>query len=222
MENGQTATGIRWRRIVIIVCVITLLIAANLVARNYIDVLSFPIRPGNEDAVHRTIMISATLYAIMLAVPFVPGAEIGVALMAMLGPQIALLVYLCTLAGLSLSFILGRLIPVKALINMAKDLKLERTRQLLQDIEPLDKKERLDLLINRAPKRMVPLLLRYRYFALAAALNTPGNWRYRTFCRCQSAFFGDRIFRNGHPGCFSGPNSGHDFWCGYSIGLIEK
>jgi hypothetical protein len=176
MENGQTATGIRWRRIVIIVCVITLLIAANLVARNYIDVLSFPIRPGNEDAVHRTIMISATLYAIMLAVPFVPGAEIGVALMAMLGPQIALLVYLCTLAGLSLSFILGRLIPVKALINMAKDLKLERTRQLLQDIEPLDKKERLDLLINRAPKRMVPLLLRYRYFALAAALNTPGNY----------------------------------------------
>ena len=176
MENGQTATGIRWRRIVIIVCVITLLVVANLVARNYIDVLSFPIRPGNEDAVHRTIMISATLYAILLAVPFVPGAEIGVALMAMLGPRIALLVYLCTLAGLSLSFILGHLIPIKVLIHLARDLNLERTRRLLEDIEPLDKRARLDLMISRAPKRFLPLLLRYRYLALAAALNIPGNY----------------------------------------------
>ena len=176
MENGQTATGIRWRRIVIIVGVITLLVVANLVAHNYIDVLSFPIRPGNEDAVHRTIMISAALYAILLAVPFVPGAEIGVALMAMLGPRIALLVYLCTLAGLSLSFILGHLIPIKVLIRLARDLNLKRTRQLLEDIEPLDKKERLDLMISRAPKRFLPLLLRYRYFALAVALNIPGNY----------------------------------------------
>jgi len=176
MKKGQAASGIRWRRISIIVCIITLLVAANLVARNYIDVLNFPIRPGNEDAVHRTIMFSAALYAILLAVPFVPGVEIGVALMAMLGPRIALLVYLCTLAGLSFSFILGRLIPIKALIHMAKDLKFDRIRQLLEDIEPLDKKERLALLIGRAPKRMLPLLLRYRYFALAAALNIPGNY----------------------------------------------
>jgi hypothetical protein len=176
MKNGQTATGIRWRRIVIFVCFITLLVVTNLVARNYIDVLSFPIRPGNEDTVHRTIMISTILYALLLAVPFVPGVEIGVALLVLLGPRIALLIYLCTLAGLSLSFILGRLIPITALIHLAKDLKLERTRQLLEDIEPLDKKERLNLLIGRAPKRLLPMLLRYRYLALAVALNIPGNY----------------------------------------------
>ena len=176
MEKGQAATGIRWHRIVIVVCVIAVLIIVNLFARDYLDVLSFPIRPGNEDAVHRTIMISAAVYAALLAVPFVPGAEIGVALMAMLGPRIALLVYLCTLAGLSLSFILGRLVPIKTLIHLAEDLKFERTRQLLEDIEPLDRKERLDLLISRAPKRFLPLLLRFRYLALAAALNIPGNY----------------------------------------------
>ena len=176
MEDRHSASGIRWRRIVILVCLISLLVVANLFARNFIDVLNFPIRPGNEDTVHRMIMISATLYAFLLAVPFVPGAEIGVALMAMLGPRIALLVYLCTLAGLSLSFILGRLIPIKALIHLAGDMRLKRTRQLLEDIEPLDKKQRLDLLIGRAPKRMLPLLLRYRYLALAAALNIPGNY----------------------------------------------
>ncbi|NNC99346.1 MAG: hypothetical protein HKN85_04110 [Gammaproteobacteria bacterium] len=149
---------------------------ANLVARNYVDVLSIPIRPGNEDTVHRTIMISTTLYALLLAVPFVPGAEIGVALMAMLGARIALLIYLCTLAGLSLSFILGRLVPITALTHLAKDLKLERTRRLLEEIEPLDKSDRLSLLISRAPKRLLPTLLRYRYLALAAALNLPGNF----------------------------------------------
>ena len=176
MEAGQSVAGIRWRRIVIVVCLISLLVAANLVARHFIDVLNFPIRPGNEDTLHRMIMITATLYSVLLAVPFVPGAEIGVALMVMLGPRIALLVYLCTLAGLSLSFILGRLIPLTALIHVAKDLKFERTRKLLEDIEPLDKKERLNFLIGRAPKRLLPMLLRYRYLALAVALNIPGNY----------------------------------------------
>jgi hypothetical protein len=176
MEDGKSVTGIRWRRIVVFVCLITLLVMANLVARNFMDVLSFPIRPGNEDAAHRIIMISAILYSVLLAVPFVPGAEIGVALMAMLGPRIALLIYLCTLTGLSASFVLGRLIPLRALIRLAGDLKLERTRRLLEDIEPLDKKARLNLMIQRAPKRLVPMLLRYRYLALAAALNIPGNY----------------------------------------------
>ncbi len=176
MGDGQSATGIRWRRIIILVCLIILLVVANLIARNFIDVLSFPIRAGNEDAVHRMIMFTATLYTVLLSIPFVPGAEIGVALMAMLGPRIALLIYLCTLAGLSLSFVLGRLIPLKAVIHLTKELKLDRTCQLLEDIEPLDKKERLNLLIGRAPKRLLPLLLRYRYLALAAALNIPGNY----------------------------------------------
>jgi len=176
MENGQPATAARWRRIGVIACLIVLLVAANLVVRNYVDVLSFPIRPGNEDAVHRAIMISAALYVILLAVPFVPGTEIGVAMMAMLGPRIALLVYLCTLAGLSLGFILGRLIPFKALIHLAEYLKLDRSRRLLEQIEPLDEKERLDFLIGRVPKRMLPLLIRCRYLALAAALNIPGNY----------------------------------------------
>jgi len=48
--------------------------------------------------------------------------------------------------------------------------------KLREEIEPLEKKERLNLLIDRAPKRLLPLLLRHRYLALAAALNIPGNY----------------------------------------------
>ena len=176
MPFSRLPTAIRWGAILKVVCLIALLIAANILARDYMEVLHFPIRPGNEDVVHRTIMVSAVLYALLLAVPFVPGAEIGVGLLVMLGAPIALLVYLCTVAGLSLSFILGRLIPLSVLARLANDIKLERTSNLLKSIEPLSKKERLSYLTNNAPKRFLPLLLRYRYLALAVALNIPGNY----------------------------------------------
>ena len=176
MLDSRLPTAIRWGAIVKVVCLIALLITANILARDYMEVLHFPIRPGNEDVVHRTIMVSAVLYALLLAVPFVPGAEIGVGLLVMLGAPIALLVYLCTVAGLSLSFILGRLIPLSVLARFAKDIKLDRTSNLLKSIEPLSKKQRLAYLADKAPKRFLPLLLRYRYLALAVALNIPGNY----------------------------------------------
>lgn len=176
MPEQQLPRTFRWGAILKLLSLIALLIAANIFVRNYMEVLHFPIRPGNEDAVHRTIMMSAVLYALLLAVPFVPGAEIGLGLLAMLGPPIALLVYLCTVAGLSLSFILGRLIPLSVLARVTKDIKLDRTSKLLKEIEPLNKKQRLSYLTSKAPKRLLPLLLRYRYLALAAALNIPGNY----------------------------------------------
>ena len=175
MPSNQAPT-IRWGAIARLVCLIVVLVAANLVARHFMETLSFPVHPGNEDAVHRTIMISSALYTILLAVPFVPGAEIGVGLMVMLGPRIALLVYLCTVTGLGLAFLLGRLIPLSVLATISHDVKLVRTSQLLREIEPMSKQQRLVLLVDRAPKRFIPLLLRYRYLALAVALNIPGNY----------------------------------------------
>jgi hypothetical protein len=175
MPSNQAPT-IRWGAIARLVCLIVVLVAANLVARHFMETLNFPVRPGNEDAVHRTIMISSALYTILLAVPFVPGAEIGVGLMVMLGPRIALLVYLCTVTGLGLAFLLGRLIPLSVLATISHDVKLERTSRLLREIEPMSKQQRLALLVDRAPKRFIPLLLRYRYLALAVALNIPGNY----------------------------------------------
>ncbi len=176
MSTGLNATPSRWRAVAKILLLIALLVAANLVARQYLQSLDFEIRPSNEDMVHRTIMASAALYALLLAVPFVPGAEIGLALIAMLGPAIAYLVYLCTIAGLMLAFLVGRLIPLRVLIHLAQDCKLERTAKLLYEIAPLDKEARLALLVDKAPKRFIPFLLRHRYLALAAAVNIPGNY----------------------------------------------
>ncbi|HKJ52234.1 MAG TPA: hypothetical protein VKB27_12065 [Gammaproteobacteria bacterium] len=179
MTGGQSPNGFRWRGIAKLFVLVALLVVLNIFARDaidVIDVLDFKIRPSNEDAVHRTIMASAALYVLLLAIPFVPSAEIGIALMAMLGPPIAILVYLCTLAGLSLSFTAGRLIPLTILVRLTRDFKLHKTGRLLEAIEPLNRKQRLDLLLTISSRRYLPWLLRYRYLALAVALNIPGNY----------------------------------------------
>jgi len=43
------------------------------------------------------ILGSALLYILLMAIPFMPGIEIGLALMILLGYKGALLIYLCTL-----------------------------------------------------------------------------------------------------------------------------
>ena len=95
----------RWRSIFKITFLIGLIVAGNYVTHAVTNALNFDIRPSNEDAVHNTILVASILYSALLAIPFVPGAEIGLALIAMLGPPIAVLVYLSTIAGLTISFL---------------------------------------------------------------------------------------------------------------------
>lgn len=137
--------------------------------------LDIEITPANQTIAHRLIIILMIAYVILMAIPFVPGAEIGLAVMMILGPEIAPLVYLCTLASLSLSFIVGRYIPEKALINLAHDLHLRKASQLGSELEKLDGQQRLKLILSRSPKKLIPILLKYRYLALLVAINMPGN-----------------------------------------------
>jgi len=79
------------------------------------------------------------------------------------------------MAALSLSFVIGRFIPEKILIQFFKDLHLQRASQFLADLEGLDSRQRLSLMLNQSPKRILPFLLKYRYLALVLAINMPGN-----------------------------------------------
>jgi len=159
-------------KIVLFVCVVIL---GNVLTEWFTERLDFELRPSNEHIVHRVIMLSSVAYVVLMSIPFVPGVEIGLALLVILGPNIAALVYVCTLVALSLSFAIGRLIPERVLIAFFKDLHLEKVGGLLERLEGLDAQERLGILVNRAPTRIVPFLLRYRYVALVVAVNLPGN-----------------------------------------------
>ena len=138
--------------------------------------LDFDIRPSNEDLVHTTIMLAAVLYTLALAVPFVPGVEIGLGLIMVLGIKIVPLVYLCTVTGLFLAFLLGRLIPARVLAGLAQDMRLSRASAMLAEFDQVPKNERLAHLLSQAPRGITAHILRYRYVAVAVALNVPGNF----------------------------------------------
>lgn len=141
----------------------------------FLEFLEFDIRPANEPSVHMTIMTIAAIFVLASALPFVPGAEIGFGLILVFGGRIALLVYLCMVVALTISFLVGRFVPVAVIARFFKMLAMVRAHDLVMQFAPLNAEERLSLLVSRAPRRFVPALLRHRYLALAVLLNLPGN-----------------------------------------------
>lgn len=139
------------------------------------DALDLQIRPDNEQQVHKAIMVGAVAYVGLLAMPFVPGAEIGIALLAAFGAAIAPLIYISTIAAMMLAFTIGRFLPIHALERLFRLLRLKRAADLVARAAPLSKDERLEILLEGHPKRRVANALRYRYLAMAIAVNMPGN-----------------------------------------------
>ena len=95
--------------------------------------------------------------------------------MMVIGPKIAPLVYFCTLTALLLSFLVGRYIPDQFLINLFSRLGLIRAENLLSELKELEVEDRLRFIVSRSPKKLVPVLIRFRYLALLVAINLPGN-----------------------------------------------
>jgi len=117
----------------------------------------------------------SALYVLTAAIPFVPGAEIGLALLAMFGAEAALLVYLCMVSALLLSFLVGRFVPSPWLIAFLRYLGLKRAGALVSEMNDLPLERREELLFSTVQNRYARAVLQYRYLAFAIALNVPGN-----------------------------------------------
>ena len=167
-------------RVVVSVASLVALACALLVGSQYVGDwvalwLSPHLTPSTEPAVHRAIMAATLLYVLLMALPFVPGVEIGLGMMLMFGAPIVPLVYGSTVLALCLSFLIGRLVPQTVIIGVCDHLRLTRTARLLREVEHLDAGDRPAFLLRAAPGRLLPLLLRHRCLALVFALNVPGN-----------------------------------------------
>lgn len=151
------------------------LLFMNYGAGKLADLIAFQMWPRHVDIAVFIVFASAALYVVLMALPFLPGIEVGLMLMAMLGIGGIVLVYLCTVLALSLSFLVGRLLPPSLVARALGRLNLHRARKLVTDLEPLGPEERLQFLTRSAPSRIVPFLLRHRYLVLALLFNLPGN-----------------------------------------------
>ena len=175
-EVPQTSTDIpRLKLLFKISLLVGLLVLINYGGSRVIEHINFQLWPEHDRFIITALWLSIGIYILWMALPFVPGIELGLALMVMLGPQGVVLVYLCTLLSLSLSFTFGRLIPLKALARFLGWLHLNKARELMLKLEPLNRNERFDTLLHSAPSKIVPFLLEHRYLMIALLLNLPGN-----------------------------------------------
>lgn len=121
-----------------------------------------------------TLMVAA-IFLITSAIPFVPGAEIGFALMMVFGARIAVLVYLCMVAALWLAFGAGHLLPETTLRRVFMALRMKRAAVMVRQTEGMSGPERRAFLTQNAPGRILPFLLKNKYLAIVLLFNLPGN-----------------------------------------------
>jgi hypothetical protein len=139
------------------------------------NLVAFQMWPRHVHAASFLLFATVVSYILLLAIPFLPGIELGLMLMAMLGSKGIVLVYLCTVLALSLSFLFGRLLPPRHLARALGWFHLTRAREMVDALAPLGPEERLRYLTKGAPSRIVPFLLRHRYLIIGALFNVPGN-----------------------------------------------
>ncbi len=114
-------------------------------------------------------------YAVLIAIPFVPGIEIGMSLLALRGIEIAPFLYLATVAGLMLAYSVGRWLSYDWMAARCHDLRLSKIAMLLHDAKDLTPEERLAQLDERLPSWLANHAIRWRYLVLAALINLPGS-----------------------------------------------
>lgn len=130
----------------------------------------------SEARAERLILLAIFItYALLIALPFVPGIEIAIALLVLRGPEFALPIYLATLGGLSLAFLAGRLVPIRSLRRLFLDLHMVRAATLVDRLAPLGPAQRVRELQRSLPRKHARFALRYRYVGLAMLINMPGS-----------------------------------------------
>ncbi len=107
------------------------------------------------------------IFVLAAAVPFVPGAEIGLALLLLFGADVAFEVYLSMVAALSLAYCLGRFVPPALLIRQRTYFRWNFRRS--GDRRPASGS------IGWLAFGGLRMIGRHRLAALGIALNMPGN-----------------------------------------------
>ena len=133
------------------------------------------LRPMNEPMIHRMVMGALVLFVVMAAIPFIPGAEIGFALLLMFGGQASGIVYAGMVGALLLSFTVARFVPLSLLSQLTASLRLAGAARFFDLLASMPAEERSRFISDRLDGQFSSMLLKNRYLALAILLNVPGN-----------------------------------------------
>ena len=133
-----------------------LVVGSFVAGPSLVEWVRFDLGPASEPEVHRMLLLVTAVYVLAAALPFVPGAEIGMAMLAMLGTGVAPLVYGAMVAALSMAFFVGRLVPAHITAAGLGALGLHRARDLMLRLASLEPAQRLQLLSASSPRACCP------------------------------------------------------------------
>lgn len=124
----------------------------------------------------RGVLIAGGIfYSLLLSLPFVPGVELGILLMCTFGKEGIVFVYLATVAGLSLAFLYGRMIPHHWIDSGLERLGTSRSCSGQSgEIEQLA--DCMSAGRKHIPSWLKSYLVKYRYLTIAILVNMPGNY----------------------------------------------
>ncbi len=167
--------ALAWRALsLLLLCALGLAIAIRGGAFDLGGVQALLAAMSSAEVETRSLITLTLVYAVALALPFVPGMELGLLLMVAFGPRGVLLVYAATLLGLSLSYAAGRLLPIRPSLPPSEGANALSTdaQGSTTQLRRLFSRNRLT---HRRHLRLMGWLAAHRYLALAISLNLPGN-----------------------------------------------
>lgn len=119
------------------------------------------------------LALVAVVYVLALALPFIPGVEIGLLLMVLFGRDGVVAAYVATIVGLSLAYLAARTVPKRITLKWMNALGLSDATN--------DPKDAMDAFVvggrtaQGITARLGRFLLSHRHLTLAVCLNLPGN-----------------------------------------------
>ena len=116
------------------------------------------------------LIVFSCIYLFVLAIPFVPGVELGLLIMVLFGATGALVAYLATVGGIVLAFAAGRLLPISTTSGWLDRIGLSNLA-----LNPDAAIEKMFSEKQSLASWLGSKLLNYRHIALALCLNLPGN-----------------------------------------------
>ena len=120
------------------------------------------------------LLAGGLVYGLLLSLPFIPGIEVGLLLRALFGKEGILVVYLSTLMGLTLSFIVGYSIPEPRLATRLKSVISAEPETM--GLEWMNRQIQIVVNSDRLRKWLRIDFPGIRYLALAILFNLPGNF----------------------------------------------
>lgn len=159
-------------RIGLIIAVIAVAVMLSEQITERVEAWLMPVDPS---MIEKIIILSLLAYVLLMSLPFLPGAEIGLALLTAFGGAIAPAVYVATILALTLAFAVGRFVPCEVTARWLAAFGLKRGAALVRQLGGEAPGDAADFIARRTESPFLRGLLRYRYVALALLINMPGN-----------------------------------------------